>query len=123
MESSKNTNNRSENKQKKHPWPLLILSIIFLGLVGYAIFNFPPNYNFQINFIKIPIIIPFFIFIFLGVYSFVAYFTISFLQGLVFSVAVILYLVLRFFGLGHPLFGLLLLAMLISIEFAIYKKK
>lgn len=114
---------KGEEKIKKHPWPLLILSILFLGFLGYIVINWSPSYVFSVGTLKISLLIPFFILLFAGIYAFVAYLMISSLQGLIIAGTIIAYLLLRFFGITHPLFGILLLAMLISIEFAIYKKK
>lgn len=114
---------KHEEKIKKHPWPLLLFSIIFFGIIGYWIVNFSPNYLIPLGTVKFSILIPFFVLLFLGIYSFIAYLTISFLQGLILGGAFIVYLLLRYFGITHILFGLLLLAIVISLEFALYKKK
>lgn len=112
-----------EKTVKKHPWPLLIFSVIFFGIVGYLVLNFPPDYIISLGSLKISLLIPFFVGLFLGVYTLAAYFTISFLQGVLLAGATIAYLLLRYFGITHILFGLLLLAIVVSLEFALYKKK
>lgn len=114
---------QGKEKIKKHPWPLLIFSLLFFGLIGYLVVNWSPHYVITLGSLKLSLLIPFFVLLFAGIYAFVAYFMISFLQGLIIAGTIIAYLLLRFFGITHPLFGILLLAMLISIEFAIYKKK
>lgn len=114
---------KQEEAAKKHPWPLLLLGIIFFIFLGYGITNWSPDFTIVIGSLKISILLLFFILLFAAMYTIIGYFTISSLQGFIFATAVIIYLLLRYFGITHPLFGLLLLAMLISIEFAIYKKK
>ena len=110
-------------KIKKHPWPLLVVALLLIGLLTYLIIFFPPAYIISIATLKIPLVVAFLLVVFVTIYALMAYLTINSWQGLIFGVAGVVYLLLRYFGISHPLFGILLLAMLVSIEFAIYKKK
>ena len=112
-----------ERKQKKHPWPLLLLSIIFFGIAGYWVTNFPPSFSMLVGIVTFPLLLPFFIILFSGIFTVTTYFTLSWIQGLIVAVSITSYLLLRLFGITHILFGFLLLAMVVSLEFALLKKK
>ena len=109
--------------RKRFNFFYLLLAILFGILTAYILINFPPSYKISVYMLSIPIV-PIFIISLAG--SIFCIFTFIFkrkLQGIIFSVFVILYLILRLLGLTHWIFLVLILALFITTELFVLKKK
>lgn len=109
-------------RQKKFPYPLLVLSILFLGITLYSIFHFPPSYSFGLFTFTLPlfpfVLLSFILFLFCTI-SFVSR---SLIHGILLSVCTLLYLLLRLAGLTSLFFLVLILALCITLELFFFKK-
>lgn len=109
--------------RKRHNFLYLLLVILFSILTGYLFFNFPPDHKFEIISLEIPIL-PVFLFLLTGfIFSLLTFIFIQKTQGLVFSLLILFYLILRLIGLTHWIFAVLILALFITTEIFILKKK
>lgn len=100
---------KKEIKRRKNFFPTLIALILSWGLVFAVIYFVSPT-----SFGAIPIL---FILIFIAyVFTFSTLFANS-RRGLISALALILFLILRFLGVGHILNFLLILGLAITIEF------
>jgi hypothetical protein len=109
--------------QKKRPLPLLFGGIGLLGVAAYIVFGFPPTFVIPVGPVSFSLIIPFFVVLYAAVYCITAFAGASAVQGIIVASFTVGYMIMRLFGLTHVLFAILLLGVLGSIEFAIYKKK
>ena len=114
---------RTSQQITKRPWLLLLLFIIFAFLFCSLVFVYPPDRLFGVGLLKIPLLLPGLFLLFMTVYSLSAFLFQKALQGIIIASTLLCYLLLSYFGLSQWLFGALLLGILGSIEFAIYKKK
>lgn len=113
--------------RKRYNYLYLLLSILFFISTLYIFYNFPPGYNLNLSKINIPVKIPIFpIFIIslsIFIFSIVTFITKRRLQGAIFIVFIISYLFMRIQGLTHWIFLGLLIALFITVELFIIKKK
>lgn len=114
---------RMSQPATKRPWLLLLLFIIFAFLFSSLVFLYPPDMLFELGPLKISLLFPGLFLLFLTVYSLSAFIFQNAIQGLVISSTLLIYLLFSYFGLSQWIFGVLLLGIFGSIEFAIYKKK
>jgi hypothetical protein len=108
-------------RRKRHLW-LLILSALFLGLFGYSILNTSPSDQFSILNLRLSLLTPVLILLFLFISSFFS-FILNTRRGLLLGLLVISYLLLRLNGLTSPFFGILLLLLFGGIELFFIKRK
>ncbi len=113
--------------RKRHNYVYFLLSILAAIVTGYIFFNFPPDYNidlsqYNITF-QIPITPVFFLSFYLFVFSFITFILIKKIQGILFVVFILGYIGMRQIGLTHWIFLVLLLALFITIELFLFKKK
>lgn len=102
--------------RRRRPLVYLFLSILSLaGLIGLFFFV-SPVYQIPLAVVQLPIIVPFFILLVLFCFSVVTYSFKSRKHGILFSLFVLTYLLLRMFGFTHPLFFLLLLGIFLTFE-------
>lgn len=109
--------------RKRHNYIYLLLSILFGILTVYIFYNFPPGYKFPISEIEIPVLPIFFISLAGFIFSLLTFIFIQKTQGLIVSFFVILYLIIRIMGLTHWIFALLVVALFITSELFILKKR
>lgn len=107
-------------KRKRH--------LLLAGTISFFLFLFYLNFvspDQRITFftIQLPPLIPFFFLLFLFLYCFTTYLTHRGLNGLLVSVFITAYLLLRLNNLTHPIFFLLLLALFIVLELLLTSKK
>jgi hypothetical protein len=103
-------------KRRRRPLKYLFLSIFSLvGLIG-LLFFVPPSYQLPLAILQLPIVVPFFIVVALFCFSAVTYIFKSRKHGILFSLFVVSYLLLRLSGFTHPLFFLLLLGIFLTFE-------
>lgn len=101
---------------------LLLSILIFIGL-AYTFFNFSPTKPIDVNGFGIPTKPIFLIAIFGLLYTTVTFISNKKPQGLLAAILVTGYLQLRFIGLTHWLFLILFIALFITLELFILKKK
>lgn len=104
-------------RKRKYVLPYLFFfpSIFCLFLI---IFRFSPTTNFSLYTVSLPMTIPFFLCIFLSVFSLVAFLTRSFFNGALMGAFIVSYLLLRMFNFREGLYNLLLIALFVTIFFA-----
>jgi hypothetical protein len=109
--------------RRRHNFIYLLLGILFgVGSV-YLFFNFPPTYKFGAMDFAVPIL-PIFLATLAGtIFCTLTFFFREKIQGIIVSTFVVLYLVLRLIGLTHWIFLLLTLALFITAELFVIKKK
>lgn len=110
MRRKENTNSKAELR-----WPVLVLGLVLFGLWVLMILRVDPEIvkSVWIN----NAYVPFFVLFGLWFMCFVYILSISLIRTLVWSIAMILFLILRLSGLGHILNALLLLSLLVTFEF------
>lgn len=109
--------------RKRHNFLYLLLAILFGIITLYLFYNFPPTYKFSISQLQIPII-PLFLISLTGlIFSILTFIFIQKTQGIIISFFVILFLVLRLIGLSHWIFLILIIALFITVELFVLKKK
>ncbi|HSW87907.1 MAG TPA: hypothetical protein VLG12_01970 [Candidatus Saccharimonadales bacterium] len=108
---------------KKKRLFFFVLMILSLGVEMYVIKTFPPNAVIPIITLEIPIVVIFFIVLFVGIFSLVTLFSKKILQGVLFGVFTNIYLLFRYFGFTKLLYQILLLLIFISIELFFFQKK
>ena len=109
--------------RKRHNFVYLLLAILLTILTVYLFINFPPDYKLPISNFQLPIL-PIFLASLTGfIFSILTFIFIQKTQGIIISSLILLYLILRLIGLNHWIFLFLFLALFITIELFILKKK
>ncbi len=109
--------------RKRHNFVYLLLAILFAISCGYIFLNFPPDYKFAVSSFMLPIL-PIFLASLLGfIFSSLTFVFIQKTQGIIISSFLLLFLILRLVGLDHWIFAILLLALFITAELFVIKKK
>ncbi|HEV2339737.1 MAG TPA: hypothetical protein VGT05_03130 [Patescibacteria group bacterium] len=107
---------------KKRPFHFFLLAVLLGGLSLYAIISYPPTFSLPLNSYRIPLF-PFVVTgVLVTIFFFTSYLFRTMLQGFLVTLFVISYLSLRYFGLKHIFFLLMLLAIFISLEVFFFKK-
>lgn len=113
--------------RRRHNYIYLFLAILFGIATMYLIYNFPPSFKFHLSKYNIPIqlpVIPFFLISLAGfIYTTLTFIFIQRTQGIIVSLFIISYLIIRLLGLTHWVFGGLFIALFITAELFIFKKK
>ncbi|GEM_PF-2705588 len=109
--------------RKRHNFVYLLLAILLTILTVYLFINFPPDYRFAVSNFGVPIL-PIFLVSLTGfIFSTFTFIFIQKTQGLIISFLILIYLILRLLGLTHWIFLFLFLALFITIELFVVKKK
>lgn len=108
-------------RRRNYVYPLLSI-LIFIGL-SYIFFNFSPIKPIELKGFEIPTKPIFLIAIFGLLYTAVTFISNKKSQGLLVATLTTGYLLLRFIGLTHWLFLILFIALFITLELFILKKK
>jgi hypothetical protein len=109
--------------RKRHNYVYLLFSILFAIISAYLFVNYPPTYKFNLLNFWIPIL-PLFLFsISAFIFSLTTFIFIQKTQGLILVFVLNLYLILRLVGLTHFIFAILVLALFITLELFVIKKK
>lgn len=101
----------------------LLISILILIGLAYLFFNFSPNKPIEVKGIHIPTKPIFLVGIFGFLYTLFTFILIKQIQGLLVASFTTIYLLLRFIGLTHWLFLILFIALFVTLELFILKKK
>lgn len=109
--------------RKRRNFLYFLVAILFLILTGYIFLSFAPDHKFRVLNFEISIIPLFLISIFIFIYSLLRFILIYSHQAFLISIIFIVYLFFRLIGLTHWIFAALLLALFITIELFIIKKK
>lgn len=102
--------------RKKRALPLLLVSLLSLICLLFVIFFIPPTYAVTIVGLQINILFFFLPLLFIFTYSLLSFAFQKKTHGILAGIFLILYLVLRLGGFTHPLFLLILLALLLILE-------
>jgi hypothetical protein len=122
---------KSRRKQEK-PRPIarkrfnffyLLLAILFVITTIYLFLNFPPTYKISLFKFSIPILPVFMTSLAASIFCTFTFIFKRKTQGFIFAVFTITYLIIRLLGLTHWIFGFLFLALFITVEVFIFKKK
>lgn len=109
--------------RKRRNYIFLLLTILFGTLTFYLFYNLFPTYKFTVSNIQIPIL-PVFLFSLTGfIFSITTFLAKSRLQGIIFSVFITGYLIMRTQGLTHWIFLIIVIALFVTTELFIFKKK
>lgn len=109
--------------RKRHNYIYLFLAILFGIATAYLIYTFPPSYKIPASTIQISII-PLFLISLTGlIYTALTFIFIQKTQGILFTVFIISYLALRLIGLTHWIFIIMFIALFITAELFVLKKK
>ena len=112
-----------EKRKTKLYLPYLFLTFIVIGILSFLFINFPPNYSFEVINLSIPVIYLSFALTFLSIYFLGTFIFRGSVHGIILSALVISYLVLRVVGIRQTFFLFLIIALFISIELLLRKKK
>lgn len=119
---------RLKNKTKpisrrRHNYAYLLLAILFSIILTYLVVNTSPNQPLAIKSIEIPTR-PLFLLSILGLlYSAFTFLLIKKIQGVLIAGFTTLYILLRFIGLTHWIFLILFIALFVTTETFLLKKK
>jgi hypothetical protein len=108
--------------RKKRALPLLLVSILSLIAILFVIFLIPPTYAVALTGIQINILFFFLPLLFIFTYSLLSFVFQKKTHGILAGIFLILYLILRLGGFTHPLFLLILLALLLILELLFVNK-
>ena len=109
--------------RKRHNYIYLLLGILFAVATIYLVVNFPPTYKFGAMDFAIPIL-PIVLISLVGfIFCTLTFFFREKTQGIIVSAFVILYLILRLIGLTHWIFAVLSIALFVTAELFVLKKK
>src|SRR3989344_8952790 len=103
-------------RRGKRPIWLLVAGLLFTAFFTYIIVSTSPNYQFQITNFKFQILPFFFIAVFLFLFFSFSYIFINFRRGLFVGLFSVTYLLLRFFGLTHIFFLIILAILFLTLE-------
>jgi len=109
--------------RKRHNFFFLLLGVLFAISTVYIFLTFPPDYNLQLSNVAIPIFPVFIISFLLFLFSLITFIFIQKIHGILVSLFIFFYFLLRLFGLTHWIFAVLLFALFVTLEFFIRKQK
>lgn len=102
--------------RNKRPVALLLLSILTLCVILFVFFFIPPTYVVELIGIRINILFFFLPLLFIFTYSLLSYLFQKKTHGILAGIFLVAYILLRLGGFTHPLFLLILLALLLILE-------
>lgn len=108
--------------RKKRSLPLLLLSILSFIVILSIIFFIPPYFGVALAGIQINILLFFLPLLFIFTYSLLSFVFQKKMHGVLAGSFLIIYLILRLGGFTHPLFLLILLALLLILELLLVSK-
>ncbi len=109
--------------RKRHNYAYLLASVLFLILISYLFVNFSPFHKFVISNLKIPILPIFFTLLGLLFFSLSTFLFIQKQHGVVLTLTILGYLLMRLVGLTHWIFLGLMVGLIVVLELFIIKKK
>ncbi|QQG40886.1 MAG: hypothetical protein HYV37_01005 [Candidatus Levyibacteriota bacterium] len=112
-------------RRKKRPLFLLLISILSFAALSYIVFSYSPSslINIQKPKIDIPSAATFFVLVFIFFSSFSGYLFHNVRRGILLGTSIVVYLLLRFFGLRNIFFLIILIAIFATIELTFSQKK
>lgn len=109
--------------RKRHNFIYLLLSILLAISTVYLFLTFPPEHSFALSNFGIPVL-PIFLASLTGfIFSTLTFIFIQKAQGIILSLLILFYLILRLIGLTHWIFGVMFLALFITTELFVLKNK
>jgi hypothetical protein len=102
--------------RRRKPIKFLFLSITALPIIGFLVYNFPPDLKMEIGNWKLEIMYLFLPLLFLFIFSLTTYFSKNTKHGLLLGLFVVSLLTFRMSNLTHPFFLLLLAAFFLMLE-------
>ncbi len=109
--------------RKRHNYIYLLISVLLGIIISYLFVNFSPFHKFQISNLSLPILPVFFASLGLLIFSLSTFIFIGKQHGVIITLIILGYLLMRLIGLTHWIFLILSIALLITIELFIIKKK
>ncbi len=109
--------------RKRHNYIYLLIAILLAIITSYLFVNFSPFHKFLISGITIPVLPIFFATLGLLIFSLSTFIFIGKQHGVVITLTILGYLLMRLIGLTHWIFLILVLGLLITVELFITKKK
>ena len=109
--------------RKRHNYIYLLIAILLTIITSYLFVNFSPFHKFLISAVTIPILPIFFAILGLLIFSLSTFIFIGKQHGVVITLIVLGYLLMRLIGLTHWIFLTLSIALLITVELFLIKKK
>jgi hypothetical protein len=112
----------TETMQKKKR-PLRLLVVFFISLVAllYIVFTIPPNMTLPV--VSFPALPVFFFFLFFTICSLISFIFKSFIHGVLAGLALIVYLYFRLINLTQPIYLILLIALVLTLELLFAQRK
>lgn len=107
---------------KKRDIKFLILGILCLMILGWFLFSYSPSEAINIKGININTLPVFLLLIFLSIFSLTGFILKNLRRGLLISLSLVAYLIIRLLGLTNPFFPVLILALAVIIELFFSKK-
>lgn len=102
---------------------LLVLSLFCFGSLVWIIYSFPPDVNLIQSPIAVPILLPAFLLLFLGITAFITFLFKNLRRGILVALFPTIYLLLKLNHLDSPILNLVLLGILLAIEFFFVSRK
>ena len=112
-----------EKRKTKLYLPYLFLAIIAFGFLGFLLINFPPNYLLKVINFSAPIIYLIFALTFLSLFFLGTLIFRGRIHGVILSGLFLLYFLLRIIGIRQIFFLFLIIALFVTIELLLRKKK
>lgn len=109
--------------RKRHNFIYLLLAILFGISTVYIFVTFPPEHSFALSNFGIPVLPIFLLSLTVFIFSSLTFIFIQKTQGIILSLLILFYLILRLIGLTHWIFLVMFIALFITIELFVLKKK
>jgi hypothetical protein len=114
---------RLKAKQRgRRPFTAYFLGVIFLMFFLLIILEIPPNQTLVYKLIKIPSTLLFFLSLYPTIFFF-AYFISTKIHATLTASIVCFYLLIRYAGLTHPIFFIIILGLYVTLSLFFYKRK
>ncbi len=108
---------------RKRPFKVLLISLLFLFTLLYLVFNFPPSYKFQIASYQLPITTIFFMVLTIFFSTLFIFIFKNTRRGVLMGIFLTSYVYIRYLELTHPLFFIALIGIFLALELVFTKKQ
>ncbi|HSW98023.1 MAG TPA: hypothetical protein VLF89_09425 [Candidatus Saccharimonadales bacterium] len=108
---------------RKKRYLCLFLAIFSLCAEIYVVRTVPPDMQFSLANVNIPIIVIFFLLLFSFLFFLITFLFKKILQGILLALFTNIYMLFRYFGFTKLLYQILLLLIFISIELFFFQKR
>jgi hypothetical protein len=110
-------------RRRKKFLPHLLLSLVFIVATIFFVIYFSPQQTFSLFTFQIPVIIPFFIFLFFSISLLATFLLTNLRRGILISIFAVSFLLLQYFNYNSILYTTLLIAIVVLVEILFWKKK